>query len=292
MFKHDTRNTGQSPYAGPQNNNLKWRYELPNGVVNASPVIGGDGTIYICNSGAVFAVNRDGSLKWQWGNIGGASSSDRALAISSYGTIYAPIGQTLHALNPDGTFKWDYHSDTIFGSSSPSIGADGVVYVGTSNDLLAVKPDGNLFWKYRLGEEVRHSPAIAQDGTIYVRGREDYLVALNTDGSEKWRLTLGSRESHTYASPVIGPDGTIYTFGLSEENLWDNVLYAINPDGSIKWKFDDIGFSVVYFMLLVHLVFFNGHLNVQKGINSVIPRQPSTLMALYILEHGEIICML
>lgn len=30
MFKHDTRNTGQSPYAGPENNNLKWQYALPN----------------------------------------------------------------------------------------------------------------------------------------------------------------------------------------------------------------------------------------------------------------------
>ncbi|MEM2175649.1 MAG: PQQ-binding-like beta-propeller repeat protein, partial [Candidatus Micrarchaeia archaeon] len=33
------------------------------------------------------------------------------------------------------------------------------------------------------------------------------------------------------SSPAIGKDGTIYV------GSWDNYLYAINPDGSLKWKF-------------------------------------------------------
>ena len=239
MFKHDTRHTGQSPYVGPENNNLKWQYALPNGIINTSPVIGYDGSIYISNSGVVFAINRDGSLKWKSAiHPGGTGGS--TLAISSDGTIYVPFYHSFYALNPDGTLKWEYRSDSDFGYSSPSIGVDGVVYIGSGNDLLAIKPDGNLLWKYRIGENVNSSPAIGDDGTIYVRGISNYLLAIKPNGTEKWRMNIGSAASMTYSSPVIGSDGTIYTFGLMN---YTDMLYAINPDGNVKWVFSDIEFA-------------------------------------------------
>jgi hypothetical protein len=45
----------------------------------------------------------------------------------------------------------------------------------------------------------------------------------------KWKFK--TRYGWIYASPVIGSDGTIY-FGA-----YDYYFYAINPDGSLKWKF-------------------------------------------------------
>jgi outer membrane protein assembly factor BamB len=239
MFGHDARHTGQSPYVGPGNNTLKWKYALIDGVGSASPIIGPDGTIYICNCGVVFALNRDGSLKWR-SDVHPGGGGGSTLAISSDDTIYAPFYHSLNALNPDGTLKWVYRSDTEI-ASSPSIGADGIIYIGCSLDILAIKPDGNLFWKYRVGEDVLLSPAIGQDGTIYVRGRMNFLVALNPDGTEKWTINLGSSLSHTYMSPSIGPDGTIYTFGLMDDG--PTTLYAINPNGSVKWVFGDIQFN-------------------------------------------------
>ncbi|MFW6176359.1 MAG: PKD domain-containing protein [Thermoplasmatota archaeon] len=47
------------------------------------------------------------------------------------------------------------------------------------------------------------------------------------DGIEKWNLTL---DGDVISSPVIGPDGTIYVASENES------LYAVNPDGSLKWK--------------------------------------------------------
>jgi outer membrane protein assembly factor BamB len=247
MFKHNARHTGQSPYVGPGNNTLKWKYALIDGVVNASPIIGPDGTIYICNCGVVFALNRDGSLKWR-NDVHSGGSGGSTLAISSDDTIYAPFYHSLYALNPDGTLKWEYPSDTEI-VSSPCIGINGIVYIGSGLDLLAIKPDGTLLWKYRVGEEVRLSPAIGQDETIYVRGRENYFIALNSNGTEKWTINLGSTLSHTYMSPVIGHDGTIYTFGLMDDgnpsttDVQATGLYAINPNGSLKWVFADIRFN-------------------------------------------------
>jgi len=44
----------------------------------------------------------------------------------------------------------------------------------------------------------------------------------------KWRFETG-REIIS-SSPAVGKDGTIYI------GSWDIYLYAVNPDGTLKWK--------------------------------------------------------
>ncbi len=39
-----------------------------------------------------------------------------------------------------------------------------------------------------------------------------------------------------YSSPAIGADGTIYVGGAASDNA-NNALYAVNPDGTVKWTF-------------------------------------------------------
>jgi len=48
------------------------------------------------------------------------------------------------------------------------------------------------------------------------------------NGDLRWKFKTGQGTS----SPVIGTDGTIYVGG------GDNYTYAINPDGSLKWKYE------------------------------------------------------
>jgi len=59
-------------------------------------------------------------------------------------------------------------------------------------------------------------------------GRSPYSTE-NTLGVEKWRFPAGN---WCHGSPSIGPDGTIY-FGSH-----DFYLYAVNPNGTLKWKYD------------------------------------------------------
>lgn len=49
-------------------------------------------------------------------------------------------------------------------------------------------------------------------------------------GNQLWSYTTGNG---VYSSPAIAPDGTIYIGST------DGYLYAINPDGSLKWRFTE-----------------------------------------------------
>lgn len=51
---------------------------------------------------------------------------------------------------------------------------------------------------------------------------------MKPDGQLKWRYKTGNKVY--LASPGIGPDGTIYC------GSYDSCLYALNPDGTLKWK--------------------------------------------------------
>jgi outer membrane protein assembly factor BamB len=54
--------------------------------------------------------------------------------------------------------------------------------------------------------------------------------------SVKWSFDSGAL---IYGSPAIDKDGTIY-FGTTRFGA-DSVFYAVNLDGTLKWKFDDFG---------------------------------------------------
>jgi outer membrane protein assembly factor BamB len=46
-----------------------------------------------------------------------------------------------------------------------------------------------------------------------------------------WRLRLADSGGTMSSSPAIGPDGTIYVGSA------DSSLYAVNPDGTVKWRY-------------------------------------------------------
>jgi outer membrane protein assembly factor BamB len=83
-------------------------------------------------------------------------------------------------------------------------------------------------------------PAVADDGTIYTASDSGLLYAVNPTqpgvtldeelrlvNGLKWTIMLGRCQT----PPTIGTDGTIYVAAL------DSYLYAVNPNGTLKWKF-------------------------------------------------------
>ncbi len=224
---------------------LKWIFsDNGNSLGNklSAPSLGNDGTIYIgSDTGRLYAINHDGSLKWKFtidtGHWVGTP------AIDDNGTIYFSTSYNfvdqkkdyLYALNPDGTEKWRYEVANWGSFSTTSLGPNGTIYTyaiyipSFNNTLYAVNPDGTIKWQkfYRPGT----LPVIGPDGTIYFSNVYVGLEAVNPDtGNLKWF-------QHIYPSlkPSVAKDGTIIV------DDYTGILYALNPDGTIKWKKTGLG---------------------------------------------------
>jgi outer membrane protein assembly factor BamB len=197
----------------------------------SSPALASDGTIYIgSGNDTLFAVNPDGTLKWQYATGASLAASP---AIGSDGTIYeGSVDRQFYAINPDGTLKWIVPTKTVF-TSSAAIGADGTIYVAGTNldqtilcintaspvtvqlgELYAINPDGTIKWMVPLSGPVHSSPAVSTDGTIYVGSEGDF----GADRSDPCDPKSPYPPSDVYSGfPVNGH------------------FYAVNPDGSLKW---------------------------------------------------------
>lgn len=255
MFRHDLRHTGRTPYTGPAEPTLKWIFPTGAGIAS-SPSLGEDGTIYVGSgynyTGAdsnLYAINTDGSLKWSFKTGGSIFSSP---AVGADGTVYfGSMDGHLYAVEDSvtyGKFRWKaWLGSWVY--SSPAVGADGTVYAGGLDfHLYAINPDGGLKWRWRTDWCVFSSPAIGPGGEIYVGSKDHRLYAFEdsvTYGKVAWKYAAGTfYDGHLVdSSPAIGPDGTIYVgtdpYGAAGQAPVpvDTVFFAINPDGSLKWKF-------------------------------------------------------
>ena len=108
--------------------------------------------------------------------------------------------------------------------------------LGPTTPRPGLSPGGGLPPDYADALHYRSgitSPAIGPDGTIYV-GHCDGLYALNSDGTlaaQNWPVAM----SQVVSSPAVGADGTVYVGSM------DGFLYAIHPDGMVKWQFETGG---------------------------------------------------
>jgi parallel beta-helix repeat protein len=261
--------------------NLEWRKSFASLYGDQNPVIGDNGILYFIAGyilpdesydSCLFALDKNGEAVWVYainrgetyfdlqlpdeGSAGGAFPGPAsALTIDKQGTIYFGYNKTLFALNPNGTEKWRkaFNVTRVLHPNigTPSIGADGTVYVpvertredprgrGNTGSFYAVNPDGTVKWEAGVGYGIG-IPLIGPDGNVYidyitypVDSPVHHVMALDPAGFANWHLS-------SYDSMIpraVDAEGTIY---ITEEN----VLRAVNPDGSEKWRWvasDDLG---------------------------------------------------
>jgi outer membrane protein assembly factor BamB len=127
-------------------------------------------------------------------------------------------------------------------TSSPAMAADGSVVVGSHDgELYLVGRDGKLGWHFATSDLIFSSPALVGGGIAYIGSDDDHLYALDLGGRRLlWRFRIGScpqsvgvgpeaSRCDVDAGPTVGPDGVIYTGG--------DAIYAINADGTLRWRF-------------------------------------------------------
>ena len=233
MKCHDKRHTSQSEYSTENNPGAEiWRFRSDD-AIEAGPVIGPDGTIYVGDFDRyVYAINPNGTEKWRY-KTGGWIESTPALSQDCEIIFVTSWDDYLYALyTNNGTLKWKFAAEDSV-SSSPVIGDDGTIYFGTlkgfftDSKIFAVNPNGTKKWRFITDDAVYTDPAIGFDGTIYAGSCDSGLYALYPNGTLRWRFQT---DDHIHGHPSIGLDGTIYTSSN------DDYFYAINPNGTLKWR--------------------------------------------------------
>jgi hypothetical protein len=150
--------------------------------------------------------------------------------------IFVSVGTVLSA-QPASLWVYDTGSGAPI-ISSPTFCTEDTVYIGDPLALYAVTNSGNAAsnkWVLALpsnGGVGYGSPAIGSDGTIYIAGGS--LCAVRPNGTLKWAYP-----SVAVATPAIGRDNNIYIQGAS-------YLYAITPEGTLRWSGSGGGGSVVF----------------------------------------------
>ena len=123
--------------------------------------------------------------------------------------------------------KWKLNIGSPY-ATSLSLGFDGTIYLSKRGNinyhkLLAIDIDGILKWEFPVEGFIGKTPIVGPDDRIYIATDLDKIYVINPDGSFNSEFT-GSYDC------AISSDGTIYLDS-------SNVLYALNPDRSVKWTY-------------------------------------------------------
>jgi outer membrane protein assembly factor BamB len=159
----------------PATGKLKWKYGT-NDWVQASPVIGADGTVYVGTNGGdsvFYALNpKTGAATWAYSVGGGVTDA----SLAADGEIYLGLG-----------------NNALTALSAPAAGSTDSVTLSYLNygkaqehGGLTQLPAGKALWAFTIPpasplnpSTIGASPAIAADGTIYIGSEEGHLYAIN-----------------------------------------------------------------------------------------------------------------
>jgi outer membrane protein assembly factor BamB len=110
-------------------------------------------------------------------------------------------------------------------------------------------PTANWTEKWRFVSPESNFGVVTRDGTIYA-ATVPSILAFHSNGTLKWNLTIETSTSKYGITTgwncdlLLGADGTMYassTLPHSPTLPYNNSIYAVNPNGTVKWKATDLG---------------------------------------------------
>jgi outer membrane protein assembly factor BamB len=246
----NTNWTRKSRFSVPDSPQLLWKVGLDNGYLGEMQ----DGASFVINSNKeVLVVENDNNLilensKGRLIRISNNSGINEIFCynrnlkspiIGKDGLIYLStnghsksLGHKLFCLTPDGNLKWEYLIDHQ-AHSNPVLDESGNLYLFTfiegEGALLSISKNGTLNWQRKFQDVNWNDPTISQNGIIYIGlNISKTLCAFSKTGDKLWEIPFGREVAPN--SINIREDGMMYL-------CQDGFLYAINPDGSIQWRY-------------------------------------------------------
>jgi len=170
--------------------NRKWWGTWP------SPTVDIDGTVYIPgeNNQNFYAINPDGTLKWQDTGLG--TNAWSVPAIDDSGNIYAYArGGYLKSYSRGGVLNWNsaQTASGSYASHGPAILPNGTIFAPHDDTYFMVlnPTDGTVAWSYSTNR-IQQNPAIDSNGNFYIANRTDprYLHKIDSNGNMIWRVDM------------------------------------------------------------------------------------------------------
>lgn len=208
------------------------------GEADTAPVFGRDGAVVFAAGNEVYSVRRGGDLAWRFA---AKNKVFTAPAITDEGVvIVGSQDHHVHALGGGGALAWtvDLGADVDGG---PAIADDGAIYVGTdAGDIVKLDGKGHIAWRTPVGGFVRGTLAVARNGDVLAGtyGPVPRVVRVRPDGVIRGAFSIrgtGAREFGIHGGPLEDAGGVLY-FGAQ-----DDAVYAVGPDGALRWRFETGG---------------------------------------------------
>lgn len=253
---------------------VRWRFKLDSMYSQVRPVIGIRGYVYAVDVyGTLYALSSEGVLMWKV-----AGAGNKGVAVGPEGTIYTASETDIRAYNPKGRLKWVFElNPRAFITLGISVGPDGNIYSVAVESLgvFSLTPSGELRWStpepysrpiVDYAEIVFGSGGGQQQLYFYANARirgvrlsdgqttfpmgpveqpfgqpdvspldntlHANVAAFSPTGSLLWKLFNVYNSSSSFPAIDVDNNGVHYVVYPAQR------LYAINPDGSIKYQRD------------------------------------------------------
>jgi hypothetical protein len=132
-----------------------------------------------------------------------------------------------------GTILWTYDAPALI-RSSPAVAPEGTVYFSADASLYAITNMGSNKWTFTLDGNRCGSAAVGANGVVYIAsGAAGRLYGIRADGALQWSFQTGGGN----ASPALGRDDAIYTFGYV-------MFYSVSAIGAERWRYPVGGTAV------------------------------------------------
>lgn len=189
----------------------------------------------------------------------GEQSVNMPITVADDGTVYAGTWGMVHSGGTEDRTRWDKFDGKLFAFDrklTPRWTAtlDLVPYCYAYGARAATPPFCPADTLNGYNGTVEGTTTIdAARGRVYVGRGDGKLYAIDAaSGSALWQFTTFNPNDpddpegggEIIAGPLLGADGTIYlaTVGVGEYET--NAVYAVTPDGSLRWRYPDSSASL------------------------------------------------
>jgi outer membrane protein assembly factor BamB len=244
-FRRTSRQTGRSPLRPRLEGGHLWTFQTGKGIFS-TPVIGGDGTVYVGSADRTFYALDGATGQPRWSHLTGEIIDSSAL-LDDLGRVYVGSGDgNLYAWDaasgaPVWTFTADPPSETgafiNWFEGNVAIGSDGTLYVPNDNFLTYAldRETREVEWAFETADQTWSLPAFdATTGRLFM-GNNIQLFVPNTfaidaaTGEAIWSATV---DGTIAASPMVTRGGRVVVGGF------DGFVRARAQDtGAETWSF-------------------------------------------------------